>query len=298
MDDCAPPMTATRRHRPDTPAPVAPAALHTPSIVAPLADVVVEARQVQELVEECRGDLAEVHACMQQDLEDPRVESTTADTLQKSVEVQAKVETVSDKVATITEDLVEQVRDRRLLDLQFAAAVEQEAAARRAAVHDRLTGLPNRALLEDRIQHGLAQAKRHGWGMGVLFIDLDAFKQINDTLGHAGGDRLLVSIAQRLLKHARSDDTVARYGGDEFACLLPEVPSEADATRIAQHLVESLQRPHELIVGEQRVQLEVRVSIGIALYPRHGDTAEALLRAADTAMYQAKQSGSGHALAR
>lgn len=265
--------------------------------VKPLHNVVLEAKQVQELVEECREDLADVNARMRNDLDDPVLLPKAVDTLQKSVAVQVKVEAVSDKVATITDELVEHVRDRRLLDYQLAAAVEQEAAARHAAVHDTLTGLPNRALLEDRMGHGLAQAKRHGWGMGILFLDLDGFKQINDTLGHGAGDRLLVSVARRLLENSRSDDTVARYGGDEFACLMLEIKSESDAAAIAQSMLDSLNRPHELVAGDQTFQSGVRASIGIALFPQHGDCAESLLRAADAAMYLAKRSGSGYAFA-
>lgn len=267
------------------------------STVKPLSTVVAEAKQVQELVDEVRDDLADVNDRMRHDVADPLVASKTADTLQKSVAVQAKVGKVSDKVATITDELVEHVRDRRLLDFQFAAVVEQEAAARHAAVHDSLTGLPNRALWEDRMQHGLSQAKRHGWGMGVMFIDLDAFKQINDTLGHGVGDQLLVSVAQRLRDNARNDDTVARYGGDEFACLLLEIKSEADAAGIAQSILETLHRPHELVVGDCTYRPVVHASIGIALYPHHGATTAALLRAADAAMYQAKHDRSGYAFA-
>lgn len=267
------------------------------SNVEPLSNVVKEAKQVQELVDECRDDLADVNAQMRHDADDPLLPSKTAVTLQKSVAVQDKVGTVSEKVATITEELVEHVRDRRLLDFQFAAAIEQEAAARHAAVHDSLTGLPNRALWEDRMQHGLSQAKRHDWGMGVLFIDLDAFKQINDTLGHGVGDQLLVSVAQRLRENSRSDDTVARYGGDEFACLLLEVKSESDAAGIAQSILQTLHRPHELVSGDRTFQPVVQASIGIALYPQHGDSTESLLRAADAAMYRAKRSRSGYAFA-
>ncbi len=264
--------------------------------IKPLASMVLEAQQVQELVAECCDDLADVNARMRSDLDDPKLPNQTAGTLRRSVAVQAKVGTVSDKVTTITDGLVEHDRDRHLIDLQFAAVVEQEAAARHAAVHDYLTGLPNRALWEDRMQHGLAQAKRHGWGIGVLFIDLDAFKEINDTLGHGAGDRLLVSVAQRLLENARSDDTVARYGGDEFACLLLEIKSEGDAAGVAQSIL-GCHRPFELGGDDHPCPATVRASIGIALFPQHGTSAVSLLQAADAAMYQAKHSRSGYAFA-
>lgn len=290
-------MSASRRKPRIVAAPVAKSVPQPELSVKPLANVVLEALQVRELVEECRDDLADVNARMRHDLDDPNLLPNTADTLQKSVAVQAKVGKVSDKVAIITDELVEHVRDRRLLDFQFAAAVEQEAAARHAAVHDCLTGLPNRALLEDRMEHGLAQARRHGWGMSVLFIDLDGFKQINDTQGHGVGDRLLVSVAQRLLASSRRDDTVARYGGDEFACLLLELKSRSNAVTIAQSMLAALHRPHDLVAGDHAFQPLVRASIGIALFPQHGDSAATLLQAADAAMYLAKKSGSGYAFA-
>ena len=287
----------TEAEEPDVSAVAGNQATPRTSNVKPLSNVVRDARQVQEMVAECHDDLVEVNARMRRDFDDPRLPSAAAGTLQKSEAVQEKVGTVSDKVAIITDELVEHVRDRHQIDSELAAVVEQEAAARHAAVHDYLTGLPNRALWEDRMQHGLAQAKRHGWGMGVLFIDLEEFNRVNDNLGHAAGDRLLVIVAQRLLDNARADDTVARYGGDEFACLLLEIRSESDAVGVAQSVLDTLNRPIELDVGGRPCQATVRASIGIALFPQHGDSAKALLHAADAAMYCAKKKRTGYAIA-
>lgn len=155
------------------------------------------------------------------------------------------------------------------------------------ALHDSLTGLPNRTLFHDRLAQALAQGKRHGDHLAVLFLDLDQFKVVNDTLGHAAGDRLLIEIAGRLQRSVRESDTVARVGGDEFTFLLPGIDRAEDAARTAQKILEAISRPLE-IDGHL---LYVTTSIGISLYPADGEEAEALLSSADIAMYRAKDLG-------
>ncbi len=155
------------------------------------------------------------------------------------------------------------------------------------ACHDALTGLPNRMLFYDRLTHVLAKAKRQGDRLAVLFLDLDQFKVVNDSLGHAAGDRLLIEIAGRLQRTLRESDTVARVGGDEFTFLLPGIERGEDASRVAQKILEAVSRPLE-IDGHQ---LYVTPSIGISLYPADGEEAEALLSSADIAMYRAKDLG-------
>ena len=155
------------------------------------------------------------------------------------------------------------------------------------ACHDALTGLPNRMLFHDRLTQVLARAKRHGDRLAVLFLDLDKFKVVNDSLGHAAGDRLLVEIAGRLQRTLRQSDTVARVGGDEFTFLLPGIERGEDASRVAQKILDAVSRPLK-IDGHQ---LYVTTSIGISLYPADGEEAEALLGSADIAMYRAKDLG-------
>jgi diguanylate cyclase (GGDEF)-like protein/PAS domain S-box-containing protein len=155
------------------------------------------------------------------------------------------------------------------------------------ALHDSLTGLPNRTLFYDRLTQALAQGRRHGDRLAVLFLDLDQFKVVNDTLGHAAGDRLLVEIAGRLQRTVRASDTVARVGGDELAFLLPGIERAEDAARMAQKILDAVSRPLE-IDGHP---LYVTTSIGISLFPADGEEAEALLSAADIAMYRAKDLG-------
>jgi diguanylate cyclase (GGDEF)-like protein/PAS domain S-box-containing protein len=165
--------------------------------------------------------------------------------------------------------------------------IDSEGRLAFLAQFDALTGLPNRALLADRFSQMIVQARRRGAQLGVLFVDLDEFKLVNDSLGHGAGDELLKDIARRLQAAVRSGDTVARIAGDEFAVVLADLTRPEDAAVVAQKLIESLVASVD--VGGHEVF--VTASIGIALFPNDGNDAEALLAAADAAMYRAKQAG-------
>nr|WP_315235677.1 EAL domain-containing protein [uncultured Albidiferax sp.] len=155
------------------------------------------------------------------------------------------------------------------------------------AKHDILTGLPNRSLLTDRIEQSIALALRHEQKVALVYLDLDNFKHINDSLGHAVGDELLQAVAKRLNDSVRQSDSVCRLGGDEFVLLLAEIDTAEDAARTAAMLVEAASQPY--LVGDHR--LHVSASIGLSIYPDDGSDVETLLRNADTAMYQAKKNG-------
>ena len=155
------------------------------------------------------------------------------------------------------------------------------------ATHDSLTGLPNRNLLSDRLTMGLALSRRNGNRLAVLMLDLDRFKMINDTMGHAVGDELLKAVAERLTGVTRKSDTVSRIGGDEFVLVLPHISSADDAAKLAQRVLDVFQEP--FIFDDHR--LGITTSIGIAVYPDHGKDIEILLKNADNAMYQAKEQG-------
>ncbi len=157
----------------------------------------------------------------------------------------------------------------------------------RLALHDSLTDVPNRALLSDRLDQAMIRAHRAGHSVAVLYIDLDRFKHINDSLGHAIGDQLLKSVAQRLQGCVRSSDTVSRQGGDEFLVLLADVVQPHDAALCAEKVLAAFDAPHR-IAGHD---LRISASIGIATYPGDAADAETLLRNADFAMYQAKYTG-------
>ena len=155
------------------------------------------------------------------------------------------------------------------------------------AFHDPLTDLPNRAFFNEQLATALANAKRNRCPMSVMFLDLDGFKNINDSLGHGIGDRLLQGFAKRLLSCLRSGDTLSRWGGDEFTILLPQIRSAEDTIRLAQRILNELKLPFE--VGEH--QLYIKSSIGIALYPQDGEDGETLVKHADAALYRAKEQG-------
>ncbi len=162
-----------------------------------------------------------------------------------------------------------------------------EQRIRHMAHHDELTGLPNRALLHDRMTQALGQARRTGRPVAVLFLDLDGFKYINDSLGHAVGDRLLRAVAGRLQAIVREGDTVARLGGDEFVVMLVDLLQPEAAAPVAQEIVQALSRP----MRADEHLLHVTASIGLSTFPADGDSAELLLRQADAAMYRAKARG-------
>jgi diguanylate cyclase (GGDEF)-like protein len=168
--------------------------------------------------------------------------------------------------------------------------VEQEL--RHEAYHDPVTGLPNRALFRERLTHALSLARRTELGIAVAVIDLDRFKEVNDTLGHEQGDRLLAEVGGRLSRVLSEDDTISRMGGDEFGLVLSRVRSVSDAQAVAGRIAQALHEPIHL----DGVPIGVDASIGIALHPAHGDELGELIRRADIAMYEAKRTHSGYAV--
>jgi diguanylate cyclase (GGDEF)-like protein len=172
------------------------------------------------------------------------------------------------------------ITERKLADAQIEAL----------AYRDALTSLPNRRLLQDRVGVAMAQAQRRGERLGVLFLDLDHFKNVNDALGHQAGDELLKAVAGRLNGAIRRDDTVARIGGDEFVVLLAHIADAAQATLVAQKILVLLKAP--VRVGER--ELFVNGSIGISMYPEDGTDFDSLLKNADVALYRAKSEGRGN----
>lgn len=173
---------------------------------------------------------------------------------------------------------------------QQSETLEKKAA--HDATHDSLTGLPNRTLFLDRLQQATIMSKRDEAILGVLLLDMDRFKEVNDTLGHYYGDRLLKQLAIRLSNVIRESDTIARIGGDEFGFVLPQLQHEEDVENIVKKIQKSLTEPFML----NNLALEVQVSIGATLYPEHGTDADTLIQRADVAMYVAKQRKLGFAI--
>ena len=186
------------------------------------------------------------------------------------------------------------VRDDQGAINQYAAIFSDitERKKREQKIHelayfDELTDLANRRLFQDRLEQALANAKRHHHQLAVLFLDLDLFKRINDTLGHQAGDEALRQVAKRLQKASRAGESVARLGGDEFTMLVPECEAKEEIVKLAQRIVAQFELPFQI----QQNELALTTSVGISIYPQHGHTASELLKCADAAMYQAKESG-------
>jgi diguanylate cyclase (GGDEF)-like protein len=199
-----------------------------------------------------------------------------------------------DGFETPIEDCASPIHDREGQATGAVVVFRDVSAARAMALemihsahHDFLTGLPNRMLLSDRVNQVIALAQRHGKKVAVLFLDLDGFKHINDSLGHAVGDKLLQSIAECLVDCVRGSDTVSRQGGDEFVVLLSEVEHSEDAAITARRMLHAVAEVHP--VGQH--DLHITTSIGLSVFPDDGLDAETLIKNADTAMYQAKENG-------
>ncbi len=178
-----------------------------------------------------------------------------------------------DEIVSVIRDITE----RKIVEEQ----IEHQA------YHDALTGLPNRRLFRDRLTIALAHARRLSTPLAVVFLDLDRFKDVNDTLGHSLGDEMLKAIAIRLKAALRQEDSIARMGGDEFTLLLADLKTPDDAAKIAQKILDIVAQPMRIDGNE----LVITTSVGVALFPGDGDTAEALLKNSDQAMYRAKEAG-------
>ncbi|HVK55659.1 MAG TPA: EAL domain-containing protein, partial [Burkholderiales bacterium] len=187
----------------------------------------------------------------------------------------------------IDEQTIDLIAAKEAAENAMREAKQAEERTRYLAFNDPLTGLPNRVLLLERLNQAIAQVKRHNKQFALLFIDLDRFKNINDSLGHFVGDKLLREVAKRLTTCVRQTDTVSRQGGDEFIILLPEIGSVDSAVEVAEKLLAIVAQPY-LIDG---CELSVTHSIGISIFPDDGDDIEDIMRKADTAMYKAKEAG-------
>jgi diguanylate cyclase (GGDEF)-like protein len=197
------------------------------------------------------------------------------------------------------EDTAAPIRDPRgrvtgavIVFRDVGTAREMSERMSHLAQHDTLTGLPNRLLLRDRLNRAMEAARRHGHLVAVLFMDLDGFKRVNDSLGHAAGDLVLQSVARRVAAGVRSSDTVSREGGDEFVVLLSEVARAEDAALSASKLLAAIALPQH--IGAQ--DLQVTASVGIALFPADGTDAALLLARADRALLHAKARARGRAV--
>lgn len=265
---------------------------------ASLERVLKKNEKIKETVEQAASELTSVNEVLKQGKGVEVPVQIIKEVITQNKEVEYKVAKAADDLHQVNAELVKEMAERVVLESELAdtktdladvrddlsKSQAQEEETRRLSLLDALTGLPNRVLFEQSLDNGLAQAKRHGWELAVLFIDIDKFKSINDTYGHDMGDKVLVMVAEILKSAVREEDVISRWAGDEFVCLLLEVKREADVTRLAQNIVN---RISETCVFNGK-DICISASIGIAMYPTDGKTADALFKNADTAMYKAK----------
>lgn len=278
-----------------------------PSRVLHVLDTALDkSHEVKAEVEACADDLGLANDLAKARIADGATTLPAAQALRTGLAVEQRVQGCADDLQQVTDNLahgleevkeVEQAlgRSRAALAESEAALAESEAAlaasrsaermASQLALHDQKTGLPNRTLFDDRLAQAIAGAERHGWMLAVMFLDLDRFKLVNDTHGHAAGDAVLTAVAERLMRHARDEDTVCRNGGDEFLYLLINPSGRQTVARIAGLVRQAIESPIDL----SALQFAISPSIGIALYPEHATSGQTLIAHADAAMYRAKQ---------
>jgi diguanylate cyclase len=277
---------------------------------ASLEKALEKSEDVKEKMVDCVTELATVNEAVKQEMATGITLRQAKIALAQSESVEEKVQQCADELHEVNQVLAEGIGDRNeinrelkkmgrklvatqhmLSHAQDALAVAEEAAeqAVQRTLRDFVTGIPNRELFNDRLEQAIALAQRGGWILGVMFIDLDRFKAINDTHGHAVGDRVLQAVAQRLDEQVRSGDTICRWGGDEFLYLLVNPQSAGNIEGVARKV---LDRISEILIIDD-LTLSIEPSIGIAVYPGNGTTALELLVNADAAMYRAKKMKTG-----
>lgn len=269
-----------------------------PNKNASLESIINQNEKIKETVKQSANELTSVNEILKQGKDVKIPVQMIKEAINQNKEVEYKVAKAAEDLHQVNTELAKEVAERLVIEAELSEMKNdladvrdnltksraQEEESRKVALHDALTGLPNRVLYEELLDQALIQAKRHGWKLAVLFMDIDNFKNINDSYGHDMGDRVLLTVADRLLSATRGEDTVSRWGGDEFVCLLSEVKQEADVTRLADLIVNRISETFKY----RGAVLSIKVSIGIAIYPADGETADILFKNADTAMYKAK----------
>ncbi len=262
-----------------------------------LTDMLSQSEHIQGLLQQSAAAVTAANAGMQQSFSNSMPLPEVRQALDHNAAATRHLRDAVERLTALNRELQGEIRARALLEYQLAAAFEQEEGSRNAALHDHLTGLSNRVLFYDRLEHGIAQATRHGWILAVMFLDLNKFKSINDIHGHEAGDAVLKAIALRLTRTMRHEDTVSRHGGDEFLCLIAPLHEQEHIQMIAVKILAAIRAPCEVSGRDGVVNLQISGSIGISAFPKDGASAAELIRRADDAMYVAKENESGFAFA-
>jgi diguanylate cyclase (GGDEF)-like protein len=263
-----------------------------------LSHVLSKNKKIKKTVKQAASELGSVNEVLKEEKKVNIPVPAVQEAITQNVGVEHKVAKAADDLKQVNAELAKEVAERVAFESELAEtkidlaearddlskSQAKEEETRQITLHDPLTGLPNRVLFEQRLEHGLIQAKRHGWELAILFMDIDKFKSINDSYGHDLGDKVLLMVANRLQSSVREEDMVCRWGGDEFGCLLLDIKEEANVTRHAEKMVNRIAEACEI----NGTVLSIRPSMGIAIYPADGETADILFKNADMAMYKAK----------
>jgi len=263
-----------------------------------LSRVLDKNKQIKKTVKQAASELSSINEVLKQGMDVDLPVETYEEAVTQNEGVEHKVARAAEDLHEVNLELAKEVAERAVIESELAEtktdlaevrddlskSQSKEQETQKLIFQDALTGLPNRVLFEQHLDQGLAQAKRHARGLAVLFIDLDKFKSINDSYGHDLGDKVLLMVANRLQSLIRAEDTVCRWGGDEFMSLLLEVKQAADVTRLAEKMVNRIAEDCKF----NGIVLSIKASIGFAIYPADGETAEMLIKNADTAMFKAK----------
>ncbi len=269
-----------------------------PANHVPLKHVLDQSEEIQESIKDAADQLSSVNLALKQEDKDNLPSQSIQEVVTQNEEIEQKLVKAADDLHAVNAELAKAVAERIEIESElvnkkndlsevYAAlskAQSQEEEAIHIGLHDALTGLPNRLLFEQRLDYGLIQSKRHGWKLAIMFIDLDKFKNINDMYGHQIGDKVLMLVADRLNVFVRGEDTVSRWGGDEFVCILINVNLEADVISLAKKIVDYIAEECEF----DGVILSISATIGIAIYPQDGETGNILFKNVDRAMYKSK----------
>jgi diguanylate cyclase (GGDEF)-like protein len=266
-----------------------------------LSRVLSKNKKIKKTVKQAASELTSVNKVLKLGKKVNTPVPAVQEAITQNVAVEHKVEKAANDLKQVNIELTKEVDERVAFESELSStkidlaearddlskSQAKEEKTRQIMLHDALTGLPNRVLFEQRLERGLIQAKRRGWELAILFIDIDKFKSINDSYGHDLGDKVLLMVAHRLQSSVREEDTVCRWGGDEFGCLLVDVKQEANATRVAEKIVNRITEACEI----NGTVLSIKPSMGVAIYPADGETADILFKNADMAMYKAKGTG-------
>ena len=264
----------------------------------PLKNVLDQSEEIKANVEEAAEQLGSVNAVLSNNAKVVPPFPTIEEVIAQNEEAEKKVVKAAEDLQQVNAELTKQVAERidieselketknDLLEVRadLSKSQEKEKGALHIALHDPLTGLPNRLLLEQHLDHGLTQSRRYSHKLALMFIDLDKFKSINDSYGHDIGDRVLITVAKRLQAFVRGEDIVSRWGGDEFVCVLLNIDLESDVISLAEKMVVRISETCEF----DGIILSISATIGIAICPRDGETAEILFKQVDRAMYRSK----------